>query len=1551
MSLVRGDEEQRWVPTHVQVTVLRARGLRAKGKHGTSDVYTIIQLGKEKYSTCVMEKTTDPEWGEECSFELQPGILEEGGRDAYPPGSGDLTLTVMHRALIGLDVFLGQAVIQLDKAFQERICKKNQWYRLHSKTGKKEKERGELQLNVQFTRHNLTASMYDLSMKDKPLSAFDKLRERIRVKKRSNEEDSSSAIVAGGYGSLVRVRGRLPSDGGGEEDYEDDEGGEARRSKMRSFFLRGKLRKSSDTRSSTSLGSESSESSSRGGSLSPTAGISVVVSDLSNSPNHTVAPSPQVSPVRHMYTNEMCDFSLPVPHPMSSEKDTLILLPSVCLNGNPVETSPLTHHPPSIILQQPKLESTKPETQSGQPQAVELPAQPKKTQPTEPKSQTSTEIKLSKTASKPRPEPQLSALGLIPKGSNLSRSLQNLSPRVEERQNGGPADGRRWSFDKPGEEEKAAIVAALESAGRVTNESVMETVKPVGERETQSKKRKGLFSHGKGESPGKGPIRSKEEAEHAQQLVEGKHKGWFSSKDAHSKPSTLVSPKSDYHCPIAPFTFSDPSQNMDDKHAIPPPFSEANPLFPPVEQDLFFQEFPSDIPLTPAVPTLSSSVHFQSESTSSWFDGNLTPDLLRIDINGHSGISKENVPIDSFISNLETQTDEDDFGMFAEDRLKSSEKVNETENFVTTPTVLMKPNNQEPSGDLDSLTMLDTKDLTYLEKTASAGTSTGEMSKETPAHTPQVSGSEGNSNSNMPDLTGPEVFGFPGFAPDVSEISLPENSSLEFSELNALARPYPVLPHVSQNAHTATEDHPEIRLTSPNAQSSVTQPSLGEAEFFSTKLITSELSEDAGVTPEVSKDVEFPKDMKSVEDPVPCSTDVSSGDTEEQSKVTSDSTSRELDHQPIDPCQSPKSDIIPNNINHSNEGFLESNASLIDFTEPSGIHISSALSSPMSAALLVPMKNDDNSGAVTNTKTQNESKDGLLEIEEKEISVLGNLNDIPSSPALSKAVFDNINVDEQKACEFPNSPSKDVLTDDVLSNIDGGQEVKQSNGQAVPVGHFNPNIGVKLETSEDLFIPDSGSVLFHTMDKSADSEQYLTCVSQRDSISPSLELTQDAMPERDQSGEDASQFGPLPNHIAVPDIMPKNDTSINDCEPNQVTVEHLKPQKALPKNGDVLLNNCEPSVDIPQNASPKDMMPKMDISQDLIAELEAQLAPLKTETCLIDNCETSPFELNTLHSEQSARRESEVKLHFIDFTDPNVCVSNTASEQTSSITQDLVITDLNLQNIFVPQHNTCPVTRPESAETRNGLESHIKPAESLNKMHVTPAVTPDLFSVNWPPLSQQHPSAFDPQTLASTDNHSPYFPSSVFDLSPVASSTPQVAVGSNAWPEQFPFPIIPPTAEELWPDPAFTASNNHFLLEKTQTTNLQSSPHPVKPLTPPDDKKSEGRSVLDKLKSTIHSGRSHHSDQEADKKLLVEGGGSYYHLNHSELVNLLIQRDTELKREREEFERRGTLLEKREMELKKMKVVIRDLEDYIDTLLVRIMEQTPMLLQVRSRMK
>lgn len=135
MALVQDAEPaagpSRWLPTHVQVTVLRARGLRGKssGAGSTSDAYTVIQVGREKYSTSVVEKTPGcPEWREECSFELPPGALdgllraqEADAGPAAPWAAGaaacELVLTTMHRSLIGVDKFLGQATVALDEVF------------------------------------------------------------------------------------------------------------------------------------------------------------------------------------------------------------------------------------------------------------------------------------------------------------------------------------------------------------------------------------------------------------------------------------------------------------------------------------------------------------------------------------------------------------------------------------------------------------------------------------------------------------------------------------------------------------------------------------------------------------------------------------------------------------------------------------------------------------------------------------------------------------------------------------------------------------------------------------------------------------------------------------------------------------------------------------------------------------------------------------------------------------------------------------------------------------------------------------------------------------------------------------------------------------------------------------------------------------------------------------------------------------------------------------------------------------------------------------------
>lgn len=119
------------------------------------------------------------------------------------------------------------------------------WYKLHSKPGKKEKERGEIQVTIQFTRNNLSASMFDLSMKDKPRSPFSKIKDKMKGKKKYDLE-SASAI--------------LPSSA-----LEDPElGSLGKMGKAKGFFLRNKLRKSSLTQSNTSLGSDSTLSSASG---------------------------------------------------------------------------------------------------------------------------------------------------------------------------------------------------------------------------------------------------------------------------------------------------------------------------------------------------------------------------------------------------------------------------------------------------------------------------------------------------------------------------------------------------------------------------------------------------------------------------------------------------------------------------------------------------------------------------------------------------------------------------------------------------------------------------------------------------------------------------------------------------------------------------------------------------------------------------------------------------------------------------------------------------------------------------------------------------------------------------------------------------------------------------------------------------------------------------------------------------------------------------------------------------------------------------------------
>nr|XP_034959637.1 rab11 family-interacting protein 5 [Zootoca vivipara] len=230
-----------WLPSHVQVTVLQARALRAKGGPAAGDAFVALQLGGQKYRTPVAPQRSGPRWADECLLQLPP---TPGPDDHADDPALLLQITVWQRALVGTDRFLGRAAVPLRQLLQRGGSHPDQWYKLQSKPGKKEKERGEIQLSIQFTRHSLTASMFDLSIKDKPRSPFGKLKDKLHGRQKYDLE-SASAIVPSSSGAL-------------DEDF----GLAGKKAKAKGgFFFKNKLRKSSLTQSNTSLGSDSTLSS------------------------------------------------------------------------------------------------------------------------------------------------------------------------------------------------------------------------------------------------------------------------------------------------------------------------------------------------------------------------------------------------------------------------------------------------------------------------------------------------------------------------------------------------------------------------------------------------------------------------------------------------------------------------------------------------------------------------------------------------------------------------------------------------------------------------------------------------------------------------------------------------------------------------------------------------------------------------------------------------------------------------------------------------------------------------------------------------------------------------------------------------------------------------------------------------------------------------------------------------------------------------------------------------------------------------------------------
>lgn len=129
-----------------------------------------------------------------------------------------------------------------------------------------------------------------------------------------------------------------------------------------------------------------------------------------------------------------------------------------------------------------------------------------------------------------------SKLVLLEKCSPLSRSLQNLTKRSEDK--ASFAEGRRWSFDKLKKEEKEEEKDAQASSTSIQEAQIggcpvqAMTVSSAAESADKGKKlRKTFFSGGRSDS-----LPSKSELSHAGSTSEGRLRGWFGSSESQNKP-------------------------------------------------------------------------------------------------------------------------------------------------------------------------------------------------------------------------------------------------------------------------------------------------------------------------------------------------------------------------------------------------------------------------------------------------------------------------------------------------------------------------------------------------------------------------------------------------------------------------------------------------------------------------------------------------------------------------------------------------------------------------------------------------------------------------------------------------------------------------------------------------------------------------------------------------------------------------------------------------------------------------------------------------------
>lgn len=158
----------------------------------------------------------------------------------------------------------------------------NRWFKLLDKTGKADKDRGEVLVDIQFMRNNMTASMFDLSAAGKSRSRLGKFKDKVRGKKK--ESDAAPTTVPSYPQVLTDSEEEEGGNGEGEEAAGKDE--KKKKKKIKSLFspksnLQRNMSQSMSVLPAKNLSPSGSQSS----------GLNVDPSEGCNSLSHCFSPS------------------------------------------------------------------------------------------------------------------------------------------------------------------------------------------------------------------------------------------------------------------------------------------------------------------------------------------------------------------------------------------------------------------------------------------------------------------------------------------------------------------------------------------------------------------------------------------------------------------------------------------------------------------------------------------------------------------------------------------------------------------------------------------------------------------------------------------------------------------------------------------------------------------------------------------------------------------------------------------------------------------------------------------------------------------------------------------------------------------------------------------------------------------------------------------------------------------------------------------------------------------------------------------------------------